>query len=50
MMMLACVASVSMANFEVLAVRKLGREQKKKEREGGEVFLKYEKTAKLFGS
>ena len=28
-MCLACVASVSVANFDVLAARKLGREQKK---------------------
>ena len=28
---LACIASVSVANFDVLAAQKLGREQKKKE-------------------
>ena len=32
---LACVASVSVANFDLLAARKLGREQTKKEGEGG---------------
>ena len=32
----ACVASVSVANFDVLAARKLGREQKKERGGGGE--------------
>ena len=32
---IACVASVSVANFDVLAARKLGREQKKETGERG---------------
>ena len=33
---LACVGSVSVANFDVLAARKLGREQKKRKKGEGE--------------
>lgn len=35
-MTIACEASVSVVNFDVLAARKLGREHKKKEDAGGE--------------
>ena len=38
---LACVASVSVANFDVLAARKLGRKQKKERGGGGEERRKH---------
>ena len=44
----ACVASVFVANFDVLAARKLGREQKKKEGEGERRTLT-SPTLALFG-